>query len=280
MKNLTLIIAIFFSTFFSAQKYSFDVKVTGKGQPIILIPGYSCSGEVWKETVEQLQKKYECHVLTLPGYAGIKPINEPILETVKTQIITYTKDKKLKNPILIGHSLGAFMSLWLASSEPNLYSKVIAVDGLPFISAMQDSTMTAEKMKANPMVSKETIIKNFENLPSENFIENTAKSMKWQVESDERAKQIATWQFNSDRKTLGVTIYELSTIDLRDEISKIKVPVLMLGSIYQTKENSEKIIKEQYKNVKNLTLHIADSKHFIMYDQPEWFYNEIGKFLK
>ena len=34
------------------QQTSFSVTVTGKGQPIILIPGFGCSGDVWKETVD------------------------------------------------------------------------------------------------------------------------------------------------------------------------------------------------------------------------------------
>jgi len=45
----------------------FSVTVTGKGQPVILIPGFSCSGDVWKETVNHLKNKYQCHVLTLAG---------------------------------------------------------------------------------------------------------------------------------------------------------------------------------------------------------------------
>ncbi|MBC7510822.1 MAG: hypothetical protein H7320_19065 [Ferruginibacter sp.] len=49
------------------QQKVFSVTVTGKGQPVILIPGFSCSGDVWKETVNHLKNKYQCHVLTLAG---------------------------------------------------------------------------------------------------------------------------------------------------------------------------------------------------------------------
>lgn len=44
----------------NAQINAFKVEVSGKGKPIILIPGYSCSGEVWNETVAHLKNKYEC----------------------------------------------------------------------------------------------------------------------------------------------------------------------------------------------------------------------------
>lgn len=41
------------------QQKVFSVTVTGKGQPVILIPGFSYSGDVWKETVNHLKNKYQ-----------------------------------------------------------------------------------------------------------------------------------------------------------------------------------------------------------------------------
>lgn len=271
-KNLGYKIAIFIAiltaiSVSSQQKYSFDVRVSGKGQPIILIPGYSSSGEVWNETVNQLKNNYELHVLTLPGFAGTKPIKDPVLETVKNEIIAYTKDKKLNKPVLIGHSLGAFMSLWVASSAPELYSKIIAVDGVPFYSALQNPNITAEQAKS--FANKDAMVKQFAEMTDENLAKMAEGVATQMVTDRDKAKTVASWQIKSDRKTLGTTYYEMITTDLRPETAKINIPVLVLGSNYGTLEQSEKMLKEQYKNVKDLTLHIADSKHFIMYDKPE-----------
>ncbi len=58
---------------FSAVAYgkdvhsTFDVKVSGSGPAVILIPGLSCSGVIWEETVKHLQDRFECHVLSLKG---------------------------------------------------------------------------------------------------------------------------------------------------------------------------------------------------------------------
>ena len=258
---------------------AFRVEVIGKGQPVFLIPGYSCSGEVWKETVDQLKDRYECHMFTLAGFAGVPAIETPILETVKNELIAYTRAQQLEKPILIGHSLGAFMSLWVSSEAPELFGKVIAVDGVPFISSMFNPTMTADSMRKNPMLDPEMVVNNFKSLPSEGFIDRTAQAMLYQVNDTTRARQIATWQFDSDRSTLGLTLIEISTTDLRQAISRIEAPVLVLGSIYTNKETSERILGQQYAAVPNKTIKIADSKHFIMYDQAEWFYQEITAFL-
>lgn len=283
MKNLATTVLIFFLVCqsFAQNTNAFEVKVTGTGKPIILIPGYSCSGEVWKETVAHLKNKYQLHVLTLAGFATAKPIaDEEILKAVHDQIIQYVKVQKLQKPMLIGHSLGAFMTLWLQSSEPDLFGKSICVDGVPFISAIYNPLAIAESLKNDPQFNKEMVIDNFRNLPNEGYIDRTTKAMAYQVSDTLRARQIATWNFQSDRRTLGSTLIEMSTTDLRPELPKIKQNILVLASIFGTKENSAKIYGEQYELLKNKTIAVADSKHFIMYDQPKWFFDQIDAFLK
>lgn len=282
MKNLFLTFAFFFIVCqnFAQNTNAFEVQVIGKGQPIILIPGYCCSGEVWNETVDHLKNNYQLHVMTLAGFGTAKPIaNDEILKTVHDQIIQYVKTNKLQKPMLIGHSLGAFMTLWLHSSEPELFGKSVCVDGVPFISALYNPLATAESVKTNPQFNKAMVIENFKNLPDEGYIDNMAKQMAFQVNDPVRARQIATWSFQSDRATLGSTIVEMSSTDLRPELPKIKQDILVLASIFETKENSLKIYENQYALLKNKTIEVADAKHFIMYDSPEWFYAQIDAFL-
>ena len=87
---------------------SFDVKVTGKGQPMILIPGLASSGDVWNSTVERFRDRYECHVVNLAGFAGLPPVSAPSLEIVRNEIAQYIQDKKLVRPIMVGTALEDF----------------------------------------------------------------------------------------------------------------------------------------------------------------------------
>ncbi len=276
--SLLIISLIIFQS--NAQTNAFKVEVSGKGQPIILIPGYSCSGEVWKETVDHLKGKYECHVITIAGYAGVPKLDTPILKTVRSELINYVKTKKLNKPMLIGHSLGAFMSLWVSSTAPDLFGKIICVDGLPFVSAVADTTTNADVLKKNPQFNPATVAKNFEALPDSNYVQNMTRAMLYQVNDSARAKQIANWSFQCDRRTLGYTIVEISVTDLREEIAKIKQPVLVLGSIYGTEANSHLMLNHQFRKLENKTIEVANSKHFIMYDVSEWFYAKVDAFLQ
>jgi pimeloyl-ACP methyl ester carboxylesterase len=120
MKASVFMVAyVFFASVVMAKggKYdAFQVKVTGKGQPIILIPGATCSGDEWNETVAHLSGKYQCHVFTIAGYAGTAPMAKgPYLETIRKELEQYIEDQKLEHVILIGHSIGGFLSLCMAS---------------------------------------------------------------------------------------------------------------------------------------------------------------------
>lgn len=280
-KNVVHTVALLLVTFLSfAQHAPFEVKVTGKGSPIILIPGYSCSGEVWDETVAHLKDKYELHVLTLAGFGKAAPIaSDEILKTVRDGIIAYVKTKKLQKPVLIGHSLGAFMTLWLESTAPDLFGKGICVDGLPFISAISDPTTTVATIKDDPRFNKQNVINKYKTLPNEGYVANMTRAMMFQVNDSVRARQIAEWSFQSDKATLGSTIVEMSLTDLRNDIAKIKSPILVLASTFGTKHKSFEIYNTQYKQLNNKIIKVADSNHFIMYDVPQWFYNEIDAFL-
>ncbi|HEX8561755.1 MAG TPA: alpha/beta hydrolase [Flavobacterium sp.] len=279
-KTIASLVLLFTITAAMSQSKAFEVDVLGKGQPIILIPGYSCSGSVWDETADYLKGNYELHILTLAGFAGVAPIDGPFLPAVRDQIIQYVKDKHLKKPMLIGHSLGAFMSLYVCSAEPDLFGKVIAVDGVPFISALNDPNTTVELLKDNPRYNMDAAISSFRAIPTEGYIDNMTAAMLYQVNDTVRARQIATWSSKSDRATLGRALIEMSLTDIRKDIATIKSPVLVLASLFGTADQSQRIYSQQYSALPNATIKVANSKHFIMYDVPEWFYAELDLFLK
>jgi pimeloyl-ACP methyl ester carboxylesterase len=117
-------------------------------------------------------------------------------------------------------------------------------------------------------------------MPNKEFEDNQFKAILNMVSDSTYARLIAKWSTQSDRKTLGYTYVEMSTTDLRNEISKINIPVLILGSTYSTKEMSKKILNEEYSQLTNKLIIIAPTKHFIMYDDPIWFGEEVKNFLR
>src|SRR5829696_5339762 len=59
------------------------VMVSGQGPPIVFIPGLASDGAVWDELVAGFSARHTCHVVTLAGFAGVPPIEAPVLEKVR-----------------------------------------------------------------------------------------------------------------------------------------------------------------------------------------------------
>ncbi|KIO78489.1 hypothetical protein TH53_03560 [Pedobacter lusitanus] len=264
---------------------AFEVTITGKGQPMLFIPGATCSGEEWKETVARYGKDHECHVFTLAGYAGVAPIDtQAYLDTYKTEIISYINDKKLNKVILVGHSIGGFLSLCIAAELKDHLQKVIVVDALPFYAAVFNPNAKAgfDEAKAKSRLANFDRMDEGKLKASQIMIASSlcADSTRWEM--------IAAWGAKSDHKTMAWTMTEMLGNDMRQHIASIRVPVLVMAAFKPrpdypafTKEYALSLYAAQYEQCKSCTVHVTPAaKHFIMYDAPEWYYQEIDTFIK
>jgi len=127
----------------------FQVKVTGHGRPMILIPGLSSSGEVWDTTVARYKDRFECHVLTVAGFAGVPRVPAPMLDRVRDGLADYIRKQKLDHPVVIGHSLGGFLALSLAAKYPDLPGRLVIVDSYPFFAALANPQATPDSARAS-----------------------------------------------------------------------------------------------------------------------------------
>jgi pimeloyl-ACP methyl ester carboxylesterase len=261
---------------------AFKVEVSGKGAPMVLIPGLTSSGEVWKETVAKFSSRYECHVLTLAGFAGVAPIAEPSLATVKKQIVEYIDAKKLAKPVVVGHSLGGFLALSIASEFPDKLGKIVVVDSLPALGAVQMSDITPEQLKSMAGRMRDGA----KTQDAEAFAAQQKRTVQTMVTKPEDVERVMAWGKASDKTTVLNAMHDIMATDLRNDVAKIKVPALVLGSWYAYKDFTtraavETTFKTQYQKLNDATIALSDTGlHFLMYDDPQWMFAQMEKFLK
>lgn len=263
---------------------AFAVHVTGSGRPVILIPGLSSSGAVWDGTVEHLKDRYQCHVLTLAGFAGQKPIAAPFLETVRDQLAVYIKEQNLDHPAIIGHSLGGFLALWLASRDAGSTGPLVIVDSLPFLPAAFDPAATAGSMKAAAEQARDGMAAG-----GPAFLSRSEAAVKTMITRPEDVALAMTWVKTTDPRSAGNAVYDMFTHDLRPEVAKITAPALVLGTwiAYADKPGDPvmraevlKNFETQFAGLKGARIVLTDhARHFIMLDDPAWFYAQLDPFL-
>jgi N-formylmaleamate deformylase len=265
---------------------SFTVRVVGKGRPVLLIPGLTCPGAVWDETVARYQSRYQCHIISLAGFGGVAPAatsspTASFLPAVRDQLLAYIRSQQLDRPAIIGHSLGGFMGLWLSTTQPETVGPLVMVDSLPFLAAVQNPSLTAEA--ARPMA---------EGVRQQVSVGKMSWAQQRQivvglVSDTARQTLVARWGQASTPDRVAQAMYEMYTTDLRAELGAVRQPALVLGTwaAYQpygaTLASTRAIFAAQYAKLPQHRIEMSQAgKHFIMYDDTAWFFQQTDAFLE
>lgn len=271
-KKLLVFVFSLVSIWFSVQaQEAFQVKVVGKGNPVLLFPGFACTGEIFEETVKALSINNECHVFTFAGFGAVPAIEMPWLPKIKDQVVAYVKVKNLNKPIIIGHSLGGTLGLWLAATDQSLFKKVIAVDALPCNGAVMMPNYDASTIVYESPYSKQML-----QLDTASFRKQAQQQVGFMMLNKDKQAKVVDMMLQADRKTYVYGYIDLLKLDLRNDIAGINIPVVVLAATNPSKAMVEKTYNEQYAKLGNKVIHYADkAAHFVMYDQPEWYINKV-----
>ncbi|WP_343659865.1 alpha/beta hydrolase [Chryseobacterium sp.] len=280
MKKFTflLIILLFFlavcNIFGQQTSYPFEVKKTGKGnQSLIFIPGFASSGEVWNETAAKFEKNFTCYTLTMAGFAGTKPQTEASFKDWEKGIAAYIINNKIDKPILIGHSMGGGLALAIAADYPELAGKIVIVDTLPCLAAMSDPNFSSkENNDCTSTITQLTAMND------EQFRKMQTQAMPRLLADTSMQETVIGWSMKSDRKTFAKMYCDFYNTDLREKIKNIQCPSLILLESFFV--NLKPTIESQYKDLKNANMQYASKGlHFIMYDDKDWYLNQLTNFL-
>lgn len=264
-------------------KYPFKIDIKGVGKPLILISGLACSGDVWKQTADSLQKNYECHILTLAGSSKQEaiPLDNGYLPSLKKGVLRYINERIKDKPIIIGHSLGGFLALLIASDSSNMLDKIVIVDSYPFLPTTFNPNATEENILPQAKAMRNMLLTMTDSL----FEHQQEMNLTAMITDSKNIQMAKKWAMDSDRETVAQATFELLTTDLRDDLQSIKIPMLVLGSWYGAKDYgiTQEMVKTnfetQFSKVQNHKIVIADkAKHFIMLDNPKWLYREVQLF--
>lgn len=261
--------------------YPFTVRVEGQGPPMILVPGLSCDGRVWNRTAGHLKDRYQCHILSLAGFAGTPPVEGEFLPTMRDGIVRYMREKKLARPVLVGHSLGGHLALAVAIAAPDEVGPVVVVDGAAALGALMAPGAPAEAVRAQAATMRDMLAA----LNPQAFAAQNRMVFPQLVTDPHTADLLAIEASKGDVRTVARATYELMTADLREAAAGIKSPVLLIGSAPFAKTPADrKAAEARYeaqvaKVPRHKVVMTFSARHFVMQDAPDFFHATLDQFL-
>nr|WKN36991.1 alpha/beta fold hydrolase [Tunicatimonas sp. TK19036] len=91
----------------------------GSGQPIVLLHGFCENLHIWDPVIDSLAESAHVIAIDLPGSGANAPLSDPIsIEDMATQVYKTVHELGVVSGILVGHSMGGYVSLALAEKNP------------------------------------------------------------------------------------------------------------------------------------------------------------------
>jgi pimeloyl-ACP methyl ester carboxylesterase len=128
-------------------------KDQGSGFPVVLLHGFCENHQIWDGFAEDLALNFRVITPDLPGFGKSQLPDHPFsIDDIADQMLTWLDLVGIKNSILIGHSLGGYITLAMARKKVEAFAGI----GLFHSTAFADT----DEKKANRDKTVEFVLKN------------------------------------------------------------------------------------------------------------------------
>src|ERR1044072_7106334 len=94
-------------------------RIVGKGEPVILVHGFAEDGSIWDGLADELGKEYAVIIPDLAGSGRSTGSMEQVsMDSMAEQINMILEKEKIASCIMIGHSMGGYITLAFAEKFP------------------------------------------------------------------------------------------------------------------------------------------------------------------
>ena len=240
-----------------------NITTKGNGEPVFLLHGWGCNGEIFKSIQEVLATAYTTYSFDFPGFgASDEPTAVWGVEEYTRMVEQFAKDNGIERPALMGHSFGGRVSIVYASR--NAVSRVVLVDAAgikpkrPFKYYWKVYTFKTLKWLCNTFLPE----------------------AKAQAIIDKRRKGAGSSDYNNASPMMRAILSKVVNEDLKHLMPSIKAPTLLFwGNLDTATPLSD--AKTMEKLIPDAGLVVAHGTgHFSFLENPGLFTAVIKNFFK
>ena len=227
----------------------------GHGEPaIVFIHGWTCDHTHWRFQVPEFRKSFRVVTIDLPGHgASGADRNEWSIEGLGADVAVVVRGLKLKEVVLVGHSMGGPVALAAAPKLRGILRGIVAVDTLHNVEfgAPPDATnRMVKRFEDDSEGARKRFMSGF-------FADRDSDILKWILEKPG----------GSDRKAATALLADYGRFDWKSALAAAGVPVRAINAAepYQT----EVKINRKYGDFDAVLM--PDVGHFLMLEKPVEF---------
>lgn len=102
----------------------------GHGWPLLLLHGLASTSHIWDLVAPLLVEEAKVIALDMRGHGqSDKPEGGYDFKTIAGDVIGVLEALQMEHPVIVGHSWGAMLGLWIAANRPDFLSGLVMVDG-------------------------------------------------------------------------------------------------------------------------------------------------------
>ena len=258
----------------------------GHGDPVVLLPGLTTGPWEWSDVIRRLSPRYTVYAVWLPGFDGRPAATARLFDRVTRDLWSFFEAQKIARPVLIGHSLGGTLAILLGEQHPERLRGIVAVDGLPIFPGMERATAEQRVSSADQMAGPIAGQTHAQLLDFEKGYMRSAGG----VLDAQLGDQLAELEANSDTGAIAQWLREDLAGDLRPDLAKISVPLLVIAPYnapdltnapaQYTEDQKVAYYRALLSGAPKLqVVSVSPARHFAMFDQPDKVFAIVDAFL-
>jgi len=245
----------------SAGMYYFNNDGNWAQPAVILIHGAGGSNLYWPPEIRRL-KNQRIYALDLPGHGRSEGIGRQSIADYARSVLEFMESLKIHKAILVGHSMGGAVALWLGIHNPSRTLGLGLISTAPRLHVSPELLANSSVSATLPLAIKKAI------------------DLSFGPDADPRTKELAAQRMTETR--YPVLHGDLLACDVFDETSllgRAKAPTMIIcGS--EDRMTPARYSEAMHTRIKKSMLQIVDGAgHMVILEQPLRVANNLQLFL-
>lgn len=256
-----------------SDKTSIYYEDLGQGRPVVFVPGYSGSSEIWMYQILHLGRSFRCIVYDPRGHGkSDKPISDYTMPIMAKDLRELLEGLDVANPVLVGWSMGGAIAVEYALEYADVEALVLVAPTLPRFTQTTDHPFGMDDSEYDSFIERESTF-------TPEFRTTQFASNFYRSELRASAEWLTRLSLAMPPHVGVAYMNTLRELDYTDRLAEITCPTLICHSVNDRvcDPRWSELIEAAHSNVE--VSWYRESGHALMLEEPEHLSEDIRDFV-